>query len=140
MRTALFVMISLVASVSGFAREVASTSLHHVCTFADGEMIWHQLYMERPSEQLSARITFSNLPYASDREPRTDEPFCFRFPVVHLDPASRIFFARDRRGERVPVARFRADPVCDELTVGCLRVRDSIEVPNEAPGRARRSD
>ena len=44
-------------------------------------MIWHQLYMERPSEQLSARITFSNLPYVSDRESRTDEPFCSDFPL-----------------------------------------------------------
>jgi hypothetical protein len=112
MRIALFVAITLTASVSGFAREIAITSPDHACTFAYGEMIWHQLYMERPSQQLLARITFSNLPYVSDHEPRTDEPFDFRFPLVHLDPASRVFFARDRRGEQVPIARSRADPVC----------------------------
>ena len=70
-------------------------------------MIWHQLYLERSGAELAARITFSNLSYASDDEPRREESFDFRFPVVQFDPAGRTFFARSGHGEIIPVVRFR---------------------------------
>jgi len=73
-------------------------------------MIWHQLYLQRTGAKLGARITFSNRPYAGSGEPRRDEPFDFRFPGVQFDSARRAFFASGRRGEPIPVARFRGDP------------------------------
>jgi hypothetical protein len=103
-----FVMIS--ASV--IAGTIAVTSPDHPRTFAYGEMIWNQLYLKRPSGELAARITFSNLPYAGDNEPRRDEPFDFRFPGVQFDSARRTFFARGRDRELIQVARYRSDPVC----------------------------
>jgi hypothetical protein len=74
-------------------------------------MIWHQLYLDRAGE-FAARITFSNLPYVSDDEPRRDEPFDFRFPGVQLDSARRTFFVRSGHAELIPVARFRQGLAC----------------------------
>src|SRR5262249_54092767 len=88
------------------------TSPDHPQTFSYGEMIWHQLYLGRTSGELAARITFSNLPYAGDDEARRDEPFDFRFPGVQFDPAQRTFFAKGRRGQLIPVARFREGLGC----------------------------
>jgi hypothetical protein len=85
------------------------TSPDHAQTFAYGEMIWHQLYLDAAGE-LAARITFSNLPYVGDNEPRSDEPFDFRFPGVRFDSARGTFLARSTRGELIPVARFREGP------------------------------
>jgi hypothetical protein len=110
MRGSFFLAI-LLTSASGFAGAITVTSPDHPQTFAYGEMIWHQLYLDRSGE-LAARITFSNLPYVGDDEPRRDEPFDFRFPGVRFDSARRAFFARSGRGELIPVARFREAPAC----------------------------
>jgi hypothetical protein len=107
-RAAILLATLLTTSAWAVAGAISITSPDHVQTFAYGEMLWHQLYGERG--ELAARITFSNLPYAGDDEPRRDETFDFRFPGVQFDPARRTFFASSRRGELIPVARFRNDP------------------------------
>ena len=61
---------------------------------------------------ISGAITFSNLPYSGDDEPRRDEPFDFRFPGIQFDATRRAFFASGRHGELIPVARFRNGPAC----------------------------
>lgn len=93
------------------AGAISVTSPEHPQTFSYGEVIWHQLYVGSGGE-LAARITFSNMPYAGDDNPRRDEPFDFRFPGVQFDPAQRAFFARSRHGELIPVASVRNDLVC----------------------------
>jgi len=110
MKGSVFLAI-LLTSASGFAGAITVTSPDRPQTFAYGEMIWHQLYLDRAGE-LVARITFSNLPYVSDNEPRRDEPFDFRFPGVQLDSARRTFFVRSGHGDLIPVARFRQALVC----------------------------
>ncbi len=112
MRVAILLVTLLATSASAVAGAISITSPDHAQTFAYGEMIWHQLYLERAGAELAARITFSNLPYVSSDEPRRDEPFDFRFPGVQLDSARRAFFANGRHGERIPVARVRGDPAC----------------------------
>ena len=94
------------------ADAISIPSPDHAQTFAYGEMISHQLDFDRTAGKLVARITFSNLPYAGDDEPRRDESFDFRFPGVQFDSARRTFFARSRHGELIPVARFRDAPAC----------------------------
>src|SRR5262249_16562797 len=113
MRVAIFLATLFAVSCSAIAAATSITSPNHAQTFAYGKMIWHQLYLDRSGGELGARITFSNLPYVGDDEPRRDESFDFRFPGVRFDPARRIFFASRRHGEPVPVARFRGVPVCD---------------------------
>ena len=110
MRIAIFLAAFLTMSGSAMAGAISITSPDHAQTFAYGEMIWHQLYLQRTGAQLGARVTFSNLPYVSSSEPRRDEPFDFRFPGVKFDSARRTFFASGRHGEPIPVARFRGDP------------------------------
>src|SRR5947207_14751301 len=102
MRVAFFLATFLAASVSAFASAASIVSPDHPQTFAYGE--------KRAGRELAARITFSNLPYAGDDEPRRDESFDFRFPGVQFDSARRAFFMNSRHGERIPVARFRKDP------------------------------
>jgi hypothetical protein len=107
MRAAILLVTLLTTSAWAVAGAISITSPDHVQTFAYGEMLWHRLYGQRG--ELAARITFSNLPYAGDDEPRRDESFDFRFPGVQFDPARRAFFASSRHGGLIPVARFRND-------------------------------
>ena len=110
MRVAIFLTILLAAAGSAIAGAISVTSPDHAQTFAYGEMIWHQLYLECTPGGLAARITFSNLPYAGDDEPRSDEPFDFRFPGVRFDAGRRTFYANGRHGELIQIARFHSDP------------------------------
>ena len=112
MRVAILLAPILMTSASAMAGAITVTSPDHAQTFAYGEMIWHQLYLGRTAGELAARITFSNLPYAGDDEPRRDESFDFRFPGVQFDSARRTFFAKSGHGELIPVARFRDVPAC----------------------------
>jgi hypothetical protein len=98
MRVAIFLAMLFAASVSAIASATSIVSPDRPQTFAYVEMIWHQLYLERAAGELSVRITFSNLPYASDDEPRRDESFDFRFPGIKFDPTQRAFFATGCRG------------------------------------------
>ena len=109
MRVAIFLTTFFAASVSAFASAASVVSPNHPQTFAYGEVIWRQLYLERASGGLAARITFSNLPYAGDDEPRRDESFDFRFPGIKFDATRRTFFVSGRGGQMIPVARFRGD-------------------------------
>jgi len=109
MRIAIFLAILFAASVSAIASGTGIVSPDHPQTFAYGEMIWHQLYLQCAGGELAARITFSNLPYVSDDEPRRDESFDFRFPGIKFDAGRRTFFVSGRGGRTIPVARFRGD-------------------------------
>jgi hypothetical protein len=111
MRFVILLAAIFTTNASAVADAIRITSPNHAQTFAYGEMTWHQLYLDAAGE-LAARITFSNLPYVGDDEPRRDEPFDFRFPGVRFDSARRSFFARNSRGELIPVAQFREGPVC----------------------------
>jgi hypothetical protein len=112
MRVAILLTAILTTSGSVMAGAISITSPDHAQTFAYGEMIWHQLYVEQSAGELAARITFSNFPYNDDDQPRRDEAFDFRFPGVELNSARRTFFARSGHGELIPVAQFREGIAC----------------------------
>jgi hypothetical protein len=112
MRVAILLAALFGASASVMADVISVTSPDHPQTFAYGQMISHELYLDRRAGELAVRITFSNLPYDGDDEPRRDEPFDFRFPGVQFDSAQQTFFVRRAYGEPIPVARFRQGLVC----------------------------
>jgi hypothetical protein len=112
MRVAIFLATLFAANVSAIASGRSIVSPDRPQTFAYGEMICHQLYLERAGGELAARITFSNLPYVGDDEPRRDESFDFRFPGIKFDPTRGTFFASHRGGQTIPVARFRDGLFC----------------------------
>jgi hypothetical protein len=112
MRTAIALVATLITSASAMADAVSVTSPDHARTFAYGAVTWHQLYLQRTRGELAVRITFSNWPYADANVPRTDDPFDFRFPGIHVDSERHAFVATGRRGEFIPVAWFRGDPSC----------------------------
>lgn len=118
MRVALIAAIVVGTITSTFGGEVVLTSPDHARTFAYGEMVWRQLYFDSTNHALTARITFSNLPFVGDQEPRVDEPFDFRFPTVQVDSANRRLFLRGRSGERITVARFHGDPANGWVDLG----------------------
>jgi hypothetical protein len=115
MRTLLLLTIILGSVASGFGGEIVITSPDRAQTFAYGEMIWRQLYVDPANGALTARITFSNLPYASDNSPRTDESFDFRFPGVQADRTNQALRARARHGEQVAVARIKGSSTCGSV-------------------------
>lgn len=110
MRAVLVIAILIGAMTWACAAEVVLTSPDRARTFAYGEMVWHQLFVEPGTNALTARITFSNLPYAGSPEGRVDEAFEFRFPGTHVDPVTRTIFARDRHGKQITLARFQCNP------------------------------
>jgi hypothetical protein len=114
----LAIMFGSVAPMLG--GEIVITSPDHGRTFAYGEMIGHQLYADPTSGALTARITFSNLPYVSDNEPRSDESFDFRFQGVRRDRTNHFHVARARHGEQIAVARIQGGSTCEsiDLTAG----------------------
>ena len=107
MRAAIFLATLFGAGVSAIAGTSTIISPDHHQTFAYGEILSHQLYLARGGGELAARITFSNLPYVGDDEPRRDESFDFRFPGIKFDSTRRTFFVSGRDGQTIPVARFR---------------------------------
>ncbi len=112
MRIAITLAVTFITTASAKADAVSVTSPNHARTYAYGAVTWHQLYLERTRGELSARITFSNYPFADANEPRADQPSDFRFPGIHVDLARHAFVATGRRGESIPVAWFRGDPSC----------------------------
>ena len=96
------------------------SSPDHPRTFAYGEMIWHQLFIDPATQTLAARITFSNLPYAGSPETRVDEPFDFHFPNTQIDRATGTVFVRDRNRSGISLAHFRGNPTngCGDLAPG----------------------
>ena len=112
MRVAIFLAVLFAARMPAIAGVTSIVSPDHHQTFAYGEMIWHQLYPAHRNGALAARITFSNSPYASDDQPRTDESFDFHFPGIRFDAPRRTFFVTDRDGRTITVARFRSGLFC----------------------------
>jgi hypothetical protein len=112
MRIAIALLAALIMSASARADAISLASPDHARTYAYGAVTWRQLYLERARGELAARITFSNLPFADANEPRTDEPFDFRFPGIRVDFTRHAFVATGRRGELIPVASFWGDPSC----------------------------
>jgi hypothetical protein len=108
MRVAIFLAALLTTSAPAIAGTIAIASPNHPQTFAYGEMISHQFYVPHVNGELVARITFSNLPYAGDDEPRRDESFDFHFPGVQFNSTQRTFFARNNHNGLIPVARLRS--------------------------------
>src|SRR5437899_6951223 len=106
MRVAFFLATFFAASVSVFASAASIVSPDHPQTFAYGEMIWNQLYLQRAGGELAARITFSNLPYAADDEPRRDESFDLLFPLIKYDPTRRTYLLSPPIGHQNPAPTF----------------------------------
>jgi hypothetical protein len=94
-----------IAGADGQSFEIVSPN--RVYTFAYGDAISHQIECDHSTNEMVARVTFSNYPYAGDREPRCDETFDFTFPGVHFDAERNEFVARTHRRVRIPIAALR---------------------------------
>jgi hypothetical protein len=112
MKVLALLAVAVRSIAAAFGGGIVITSPDHAQTFAYGEMIWHQLYVNPTTCVFGAHVTLSNLPYVGDSEPRVDEPFDFRFPGVHVDPVKRTLFARARGGNQIAVALFHGEPAC----------------------------
>ena len=102
---ALFVLA--ITSVHGQSLEIVSPN--HAYTFAYGDAISHQIERDQFTNEMIARVTFSNYPYAGDREPRRDETFDFVFPGLHFDAARNEFVARTRLRMPIPIAALHSN-------------------------------
>ena len=115
MKPAVLLAIVFCSIAPLFGGEIVITSPDHARTFAYGEMIWRQLYIDKTNGVLTARIAFSNLPYVSDDNPRSDESFDFRFPGVQADRINHVLWARTRHGEQMAVAQIPRGSTCGSV-------------------------
>jgi hypothetical protein len=104
----LFGLILLGLTVAGaYGQSIEIVSPNHANTFAYGDAISRQIERARFTSEMIGRVTFSNYPYAGDREQRRDETFEFFFPGVHFDVRRNEFFVRTRHHTRIPIAALR---------------------------------
>jgi hypothetical protein len=94
-----------IANAYGQGLEIVSPNLAY--TYAYGDAISHQIERDPLTNEMIARVTLSNYPYAGDRETRRDETFDFTFPGLHFDTARNEFVARTRHQVRIPIAALR---------------------------------
>lgn len=95
--------LAMISTARGQGIEIVSPNRAY--TFAYGDAILHQIERDRVTNEMIARVTFSNYPYAGDWEPRRDEMFDFIFPGLYFDAIQNEFFARtSHREKRIPVA------------------------------------
>src|SRR6476660_2891351 len=121
-------MISLAsfgfAIASAYGQSVEIVSPNKAYTFAYGDAISHQIEREHFTNEMIARVTFSNYPYAGDREPRRDETFdLFSRVCVSTRPEmnlSRTFAIRN--GSRLP----RYTRIFHTLVTSSSRTRKSF--------------
>ena len=105
----LFLALLALTVPRAYGQGVEIVSPNHAYTFAYGEAIFHQIERGRLTNEMIARVTFSNYPYADDREPRRDETFDFVFPGLRFDAARNEFVARTRHQVRIPIAALAAN-------------------------------
>jgi hypothetical protein len=94
-----------IAGAHGQGFEIVSPN--HFYTFAYGDAIFHEIERDHFTNEMIARVTFSNYPYTGDREPRCDETFDFTFPGLHFNAERNEFVARTRHQGRIPIAALR---------------------------------
>jgi hypothetical protein len=98
-----FALLAFAISTA-YGQSIEIVSPNHAYTFAYGDAISHQIERDRLTSKMIARVTFSNYPWAGDREERRDETFDFVFPGLRFDSTRNEFFARTRRHEWIPIA------------------------------------
>jgi hypothetical protein len=57
--------------------------------------------------KLTAVITFSNVNYVLQADPREDDTFAFVLPGVRFDSEHNVFYAISEDGHRTPIAEFK---------------------------------
>lgn len=93
------------ATSGACAQAIEIVSPSRAYTFAYGDAFSHQIERDRLTNDMIARVRFSNYPSVGDGEWRRDEMFDFVFPGLHFDAAKNEFFARtSHRGMRIPIA------------------------------------
>jgi len=115
MKLHLFFPILLASIVPALSEEVRLVSPDHARTYAFGEVVAHQLFVD--GNVLAARITFSNVSYVTKAEPRRDEAFDFRFLGTRFDPATRTFYVPSRGTSKVTVAVTRPGWLDEAVTL-----------------------
>src|SRR5437667_9312688 len=100
----LFLALLVLVVPGAYGERVELVSPHKAYAFAYGDAISHQIERDHFTNEMIARVTFSNYPYTGDREPRRDETFDFVFPGLRFDAARNEFVARTRHRVRIPIA------------------------------------
>jgi hypothetical protein len=98
------ISISLIAPT--LASEVRIVSPERAQTYAFGQVVAHQLFVDN-GHVLAARITLSNVSYATKVEPRKDEAFDFHFLGARFDRATKTFCLSSSRKNKIVVATTR---------------------------------
>ncbi len=105
-RLAFLLALGLAGKAS--AAEAVVRSPESAQTYTYHTIVWQQLRRPAGSRALVASITFSNLNWDNQFEPRKDERFDFTFPEVTFDEATGTFYAPAAAGGKIPVAAIQS--------------------------------
>ena len=100
----LFLALLALAVPGAYGQSVEIVSPIEATTLLIARRISHQIERDHFTNEMIARVTFSNYPYAGDHEPRRDETFDFVFPGLRFDAARNEFVARTRHHVPIPIA------------------------------------
>src|SRR5437763_16353690 len=104
MKLLLGLVLLALADPTARGQSIEIVSPKQAYTFAYGDAISHQIERDHLTNEIIARVTFSNYPYAGDCQPRRDETFDFVFPGLRFDAARDEFIACTpiRHASRLP--------------------------------------
>ena len=80
------------------------TSPDKATTFAYGSIKQHQLYWDRPKNELIARVVFEDV--NQEGGAAQNDVLDFRLPGIQFDSGRGIFYATTTNGEKIPVASY----------------------------------
>src|SRR5436190_12292274 len=89
----LFFALWALAVPVAYGQSVEIVSANKAYTFVYGDAISHQIERDHLTNEMIARVTFSNYPSAGDCEPRRDETFDFVFAGLRFDAVRDEFVA-----------------------------------------------
>src|SRR5438874_4822380 len=104
MKLLLGLVLLALADPTARGQSIEIVSPKQAYTFAYGDAISHQIERDHLTNEMIARVTFSNYPYAGDCQPRRDETFDFVFPGLRFDAARDEFIACTPHQARIPIA------------------------------------
>src|SRR5205809_6590556 len=100
----LFLALLALAVPGAYGQSVEIVSPTRAHTFAYGDAISHQIERDHFTNEMIARVAFSNYPYAGESEPRRDETCAFVFPGVRFEVTRSGLVAHLRQLWRVTIA------------------------------------
>jgi hypothetical protein len=105
--TSLAALLAVTITCQSQAATLTIASPNQGQTRSDSSIISRGLHWKTTQQRLTAVITFSNVDYVLQADPRETDTFAFALPGVRYDDAKNVFYTISKNGQRTPIAEFR---------------------------------